>query len=199
MKNILRIVTVFAVLGAALFVAIPSAQAGGWTCWIPQLTYWETYTLSPNEDGTTWNSICNLPDASGVGLADDATASTPASINMYNGFVSATIEGIPGVSFKAFMYTHWQLVPAPLPDGWNRYGYGVDIFYDNGSVNPSGLVCFGLPEGVAENLEVGVFSYKDGAYTRLSKNGCGYFEGGGTFFMLMKNVEPIGLFTPPIP
>ena len=36
-----------------------------------------------------------------------------------------------------------------------------------------------------------------GACTRLSKNGCGYFEGGGTFFMLMKNVETIGLFTPP--
>lgn len=197
MKTILRIVTIFAVLGVALFAAIPAAQAGGWTCWMPQQTYWESYILSPDEDGTAWNMICNLPGAAGTGLADDATGSAPASINMYNGFVSATIEGIPGVSFKAFMYVHHPLVSAPLPDGWNRYGYGVDIFYDNASVNPSGYVCFGLPEGVVENLEVGVFSYKDGEYTRLSKNGCGYFQGGGTFFMLMQNVETIGLFTPP--
>jgi len=193
MKKTLRLVSILAVLGAALFAATIPAQAGGWTCMDPMQTYWETYIHFPQEDGYFWDIYCQKGDGTSGALGETA------SMNLFNGFVSATIDGIPGVSFKAFLYTHWHLQPETLPEGWHRYGYGVDIFYDNGSVNPSGFVCFSLPEGVAENLEVGVFSFKNGDYTRLSDTGCGYFEGGGTFFLLIKDANPSGFFTPPFP
>ena len=192
-----RLLVLFALLGVTFFGAVRPAQAqlAGPPpfCSNPEYTVFETLaglSIPPFWNGFSYNMDCK----SGVGYAGSPQAGQPAELSLFDGFASVTIYGVPGVDFKAFLYQH---VPQPLvvPEGWYIYGYGVDIFHNDANVNPDGFVCFGLPAGVLGNFEVGVFSFDGENFSRMSSNACGYFTGGGSFFLLMQT-SPAPYFWP---
>ena len=193
--KLFRVIVLLALLGGAFFGAARPAHALGiirptW-CNNPFYAMLEDILNIPNPpyySGYIYNLYCN--PASGV--ADDPALTRPASMKLYDGFALAVIDGIPGVAFKAFLYQHYPQ-PQFVPEGWHIFGYGVDIFYDNGNVNPDGRICFQLPEGVLGNFEVGVFSYDGQDFSRLSSTNCAGFTGGGSFFLLTK-VDPAMIF-----
>jgi len=193
----IRLLVLFALLGVTFFGAVrPAAAYVYWPqpyCMNPEMPHLETLQNMPQPPAWHYNLWC--PDGPGYGYGDVPEDGSPAELNLYNGFVSATIYGVPGVDFQAFLYTH---VPHPgnLPEGWYTYGYGVDIFFDNANVNPDGLVCFALPEGVYGNFELGVFAFDGENFWWQSSTNCASFTGGGTFFLLMKT-DPAFYFWPP--
>ena len=198
MKLSVRLLTLLAVLAVSVFGAARPALAAPAVAppgpppdcifpWFPNL---EKIIFGPNPPFPLYNGIlydmnCGL--FGGIGFNTPVESGQPGTVDLYNGWVSATIYAIPGVSFKAFMY---QVVPQPknVPEGWNILGYGVDIFYDNGEVNPSGYVCWSLPAGLYGNFELGVYQYLDGSFHWLSNTACGSFDGGGQFFLLTKAI-----------
>ena len=191
-----RIFVLFALLGVSFFGAVQPAQAiipyPQPYCMNPEMPHLETLQNMPQPPAWHYNDWCKW--GPGYGYVEPA-GTQPAELNLYNGFVSATIYGIPGVDFKAFLYTH---VPHPtvLPEGWYTYGYGVDIFFDNANVNPEGLICFALPDGVAGNFELGVYAFDGQDFHWQSSTNCASFTGGGTFFLLMQT-DPARFFWPP--
>ena len=195
--NALRFVVLFALLGVTFFGAVDQAGAVPPEphpyCVNPESTVWETlmgFPIPPEWNAHEYNDWC----APGHGVATTPSAGKPASMKLFDGFVSVTVYGLPGADFKAFLYQH---VPQPLvvPDGWYIYGYGADVFYDNGAVNPEGVICFGLPADVYGNFELGVFSFDGQNFSRMSSNACASFTGGGTFFLLMQT-DTIRFFGP---
>lgn len=195
-KTPVRVLVLLVFGGVLLFGAVRPAQAlvGGVSpyCLNPESTIYEElygYPIPPFYNAAHYNRFCQ----NGFGQADAPEAGKPASLSLFDGFASATIDPVPGTNFKAFLYPH---VPQPgiVPEGWYIYGYGVDIFYDDGNVNPEGTVCFKLPPGMAGNFELGVFSYKNGNFQRLSGSNCGWFTGGGSFFLLTKT-NPVPFFS----
>ena len=191
---VLLAVLATSVLGAARPVAalVPLPPGPTPHCIFPWFPHLESILfgenlLFPIYNGMVYDELCD----GGFGVGAEVSTSHPGTIKLFDGWVSATIDAIPGASFKAFMY---QVVPQPqnIPEGWHIFGYGVSIFYDNGQVNPDGYVCWALPEGVYGNFELGVFQYQDETFTRVSSNACGYFQGGGQFFLLiMTNPNPL--------
>jgi len=199
--KLLRSLILFALLGATFFGAVCPAEAKpagpppvvSPYCLNPESPVYETligFPIPPFWNAYHYNMYCKP----GLGYAESPAVGKPAELNLYNGFASATIYGVPGVNFKAFLYTH---VPQPLdlPEGWYIYGYGVDIFYDDANVNPDGLVCFALPEGVYGNFELGVYAYDGEDFWWQSNTNCASFTGGGSFFLLMKT-DPTRFFWP---
>lgn len=181
MKSVLRILGLFAILGMVLFAAVTPAKAliPGQFCTNP----W----FAMLNDGKYFENECK---PAGQGQNVDPNNPNPGHMDLFDGFVHTTIYGVPGVQFKAFMY---QVVPTPknVPDGWYVVGYGVDIFYDDANVNPEGLVCFKIPDGYAANYSVGVYGFDGTDYYLINTGTCGYFQGGGQFFLLIKGIDPL--------
>lgn len=204
MKTFVRLVLSLVVLSAMFFVAVPRAAAEGEPPEVEEALELDPYCLNP--ESTVFEELAGFPlppfynsfffnlYCQPAFVQVSQTGQQPARMDFFTGFVTATIYGIPGKNFKAFMAQHAPQ-PGVVPDGWYIYGYGVDIFYDDGNVNPSGVVCFQLPPDVLGNFELGVFSYKNGTFTRISNTGCGSFSGGGSFFLLMKT-NPLDYFAP---
>jgi len=196
--KLVRFSVLFALLGATFFGAVHPAGAivpgPPPYCINPESTTYETlfgFPIPPYYNAYHYNMYCKP----GMGYAEPPAVGQPAELNLFNGFASATIYGIPGVNFKAFLYNH---VPQPgiVPEGWYIYGYGVGIFYDNANVNPDGMVCFALPPEVYGNFELGVFAYDGTDFWWQSSTNCASFTGGGSFFLLMKT-DPAPFFGPP--